>query len=109
MIFLIMQKPAFERRRGQFGIEGSALKLPLKGLCPFGGFGRSPLSIIAPAIPCSCGSFCLTAIMCLFVTDTLTGLKAEQSGIAVSVSSDKEDYAAADEGMTEKRCPCLRP
>ena len=41
-----MQKPAFERRRGQFEIEGSALKLPLKGLCPFGGFGRSPLSII---------------------------------------------------------------
>ena len=50
-------------------------------------------------------SIFLMTIMCLFVTDTLTGLKAEaaekaeQSGIAVSVSSDKEDYAAAEDAQ----------
>ena len=50
-------------------------------------------------------SIFLMTVMCLFVTDTLTGLKAnaadqaEQSGIAVSVSSDKDDYAAAEDAQ----------
>ena len=50
-------------------------------------------------------SIFLLTIMCLFLTDTLTGLKAEaaekaeQSGIAVSISSNRDDYTAAEDAQ----------
>ena len=50
-------------------------------------------------------SICLLAIMCLFMTDTLSGLraeaavKAEQSGVEISISSDRDEYAAAEDAQ----------
>ena len=48
------------------------------------------------------GIFLLT-IMCFFMTDPLTGLqadaaeKAEQSGVKISIASDQDEYAAAED------------
>ena len=50
-------------------------------------------------------SIFLLTIMCFFMTDTLTGLradaaeKAEQSGVEISIASDHDEYAAAEDAQ----------
>ena len=50
-------------------------------------------------------SIFLLTIMCFFMTDSLTGLrvdaaeKAEQSGVEISIASDQDEYAAAEDAQ----------